>query len=182
MSPRGKLFVNGLDAPSFRERDRVFSRVVPPRIEGVHRMEACLRRWVMSVGGRVTTHREMNMPSDAGILEVLFATVDELNKELPPEQRLTKSEDTIVFGHAGKLDSLGLVNFLVTAEQRLQDRFGVTIALADERAMSQERSPFRTLATMADYVQKLLTEKGEVRSPAVGESSSQAHARESAGI
>ncbi|MGH9715423.1 MAG: acyl carrier protein [Candidatus Acidiferrales bacterium] len=122
------------------------------------------------------------MPDKNEILDVLLATVDEANKELPPEQRLTKSKDTILFGHSGKLDSLGLVNFIVCAEQKLQDRFGVPISLADERAMSQERSPFRTIATMADYVQTLLDEKGEVQSPTAGESSSQAHARESAGI
>ncbi|MGH9689040.1 MAG: acyl carrier protein [Candidatus Acidiferrales bacterium] len=122
------------------------------------------------------------MPDTATILDVLFATVDELNKELPPEQRLIKSKDAVLFGQSGKLDSLGLVNFIVTAEQRLQDRFEVTISLADERAMSQEKSPFRTLATMADYVQTLLAEKGEIRSPAAGESSSRAHAKESAGI
>jgi acyl carrier protein len=106
------------------------------------------------------------MPGNAEILDVLFATVDEVNKELPADQRLTKTQDTILFGHHGKLDSLGLVNFLVSAEQRLQDHFGVSLSLADERAMSQERSPFRTLATMAEYVETLLAEKGEIRSPA----------------
>jgi len=122
------------------------------------------------------------MPGNSEIMDVLVATIDELNKGLPAGQRLTKTPDTVLFGPSGKLDSLGLVNFLVTAEQRLQDQFGVTISLADERAMSQERSPFRTVATMADYIEKLLSEKGESRSPLAGESSSQARARESAGI
>ena len=61
------------------------------------------------------------MPSTDRILEVLFAAVDQLNQELPPERRLTKTRETVVFGPGGQLDSLGLVSFLVLAEQQLQD-------------------------------------------------------------
>jgi hypothetical protein len=115
------------------------------------------------------------------IYTALFAAVDQLNKELPSEQRLTKEPQTVVFGRGGRLDSLGLVNFLVLTEQQLQDEFNVPVSLADERAMSQEHSPFRTLTTMAEYIGKLLTEKGDSISSQAGESSLPVPARESAG-
>ncbi|SRR5258706_11092389 len=105
------------------------------------------------------------MPNTDRILGVLYAAVDQLNQELPPEQRLTKTSETVVFGRTGKLDSLGLVTFLVLAEQQLYDKFGVPVSLADERAMSQERSPFRSLFSMSEYIGGLLAEKGESTSP-----------------
>jgi D-alanine--poly(phosphoribitol) ligase subunit 2 len=121
------------------------------------------------------------MPNMDRIFTVLFASVDQLNRELPPEQRLTKEPQTVVFGRGGRLDSLGLVNLLVLTEQHLQDEFNVPVSLADERAMSQEHSPFRTLTTMAEYIGKLLTEKGDSISSQAGESSLPVPARESAG-
>src|ERR1700733_3960715 len=105
------------------------------------------------------------------IFKALFAAADELNQELPPAQRLSKTPETILFGRGGKLDSLGLVSFLVFAEQQLEEEFRVPVSLADERAMSQERSPFRTLETMAEYIRQLLAEKGETISSQDGESS-----------
>ncbi len=121
------------------------------------------------------------MPTMERTYKVLFSAVDQLNEELPSKQRLTKTPETVVFGHGGKLDSLALVNFLMLTEQKLEDEFNFPISLADERAMSQERSPFRTLATMADYIEELLREKGETISSQDDESSLQVPARESAG-
>jgi|GEM_PF-365704 acyl carrier protein len=121
------------------------------------------------------------MPTMDRTYKVLFSAVDQLNEELLPKQRLTKTPETVVFGHMGKLDSLALVNFLMLTEQKLEDEFNFPISLADERAMSQERSPFRTLATMADYIGQLLREKGETISSQDDESSLQVPARESAG-
>ena len=121
------------------------------------------------------------MPNIDRIFRALVRVVDQLNRELPPEQRLTRTPETVVFGRGGRLDSLGLVNFLVLAEQQLQDEFNVHLSLADERAMSQERSPFRTLTSMAEYVAKLLAEKGDATSSQAGESSLPVPARESAG-
>jgi hypothetical protein len=38
------------------------------------------------------------------------------------------------------------------------DDLGKAIVLADERAMSQKRSPFATAGTLADYIELLLSE------------------------
>jgi acyl carrier protein len=68
-------------------------------------------------------------------------------------------EATRLFGKDGLLDSLGLVNLLMDIEQAVNDRTGLTIALADDRAMSQTRSPFRTIGTLADYIGMLTNEQ-----------------------
>ncbi len=92
------------------------------------------------------------------IIQAVFRAVDEVNQELPEGQRLKKSLDTVLFGRSGVLDSLGLVNLIVAAEEKIEEEFGSTITIADERAMSQKNSPFRTIGTLVDYVSSLLEE------------------------
>jgi len=62
-------------------------------------------------------------------------------------------------GSSSKLDSLGLINIIVAVENNIENEFDTTITLADERAMSQENSPFRTVGSLADYIELLLEEK-----------------------
>ena len=69
-------------------------------------------------------------------------------------------EETRLIGHEAILDSLGLVSLVVEVEQHLADDLEVTLILADERAMSQKRSPFRSIGALADYVCELVTEQG----------------------
>ena len=92
------------------------------------------------------------------ILKTIYKTIDETNEVLAPEKQLDKSPDTILFGQSGHLDSMGLVNFIITLEELIKEEFGVNIVLADERAMSQKNSPFRTVGSFADYIFALLKE------------------------
>ena len=59
---------------------------------------------------------------------------------------------TALFGTSGLLDSMGLVTLIVEVEQALADSFNITMTLADDRAMSQRSSPFRSVGTLADYI------------------------------
>jgi D-alanine--poly(phosphoribitol) ligase subunit 2 len=59
--------------------------------------------------------------------------------------------DTPLFGPEGVLDSMGLVSLVVALEQALEREHTVTVSLADEHALSQRRSPYRTVGTLADY-------------------------------
>lgn len=71
------------------------------------------------------------------------------------ESTLVFAPETPLFGQGSALDSLGLVIFLVEVEGRLADRFGLERPLSDDRAMSQQRSPFRTIETLAAYILSL---------------------------
>lgn len=81
-----------------------------------------------------------------------------LNEQFPAEKQLELKSDTILFGKDAKLDSLGLVNLIVLVEENVLDKFDQSITIADERAMSQKSSPFRTVQSLAEYMQKLLLE------------------------
>ena len=91
-------------------------------------------------------------------LKVIYSSIDEYNNQVNEKLRLTKSIDTVLMGSKSKLDSLGLVNLLVIIEQNTEDEFNKSLTLADERAMSQKHSPFRTIGTLADYIDMLLNE------------------------
>ena len=65
----------------------------------------------------------------------------------------------MIYGDSSQLDSLALVSLIVAVEQNIEDEFGISITLADERAMSQENSPFRSVRSLADYVETILKEK-----------------------
>jgi len=92
------------------------------------------------------------------IVSVIFDSVDEFNEQVEETQRLVKANNTVLFGESGNLDSLGLVNFIVATEQKIEEVFDVSLTLADEKAMSQRNSPFRTIETMAEYISELLME------------------------
>jgi D-alanine--poly(phosphoribitol) ligase subunit 2 len=92
--------------------------------------------------------------------EVVLTTLQEIHERSNRTQTLTANEETVLFGIGGILDSLGLVNLIVGIEQRLEDELGVTLILADERAMAQKNSPFRTVGSLLDYIARLIEENG----------------------
>lgn len=92
------------------------------------------------------------------ILDLVYRVIDTTNRHLPPGKAIVKSPDAILFGESGNLDSLGLVNLIVNLEDEVQTSLGVPILLADERAMSQKKSPFRTVASLTEYLSTLISE------------------------
>ena len=94
--------------------------------------------------------------SREAILEAIFAAVDELNEQLPPERQIPKNVSTALFGNDSTLDSFTLVNLVIGSEQQLLDRLDAEVTLASEQAMSRRNSPFRTIDTLADYAWELL--------------------------
>lgn len=69
-------------------------------------------------------------------------------------------EDMRLYGNKGAMDSVGIVMLIAEVEELVDDEFGVEITLADERAMSQKTSPFRSVKSLVDYVVQLLEERG----------------------
>jgi acyl carrier protein len=71
------------------------------------------------------------MGSDARLLQLLYEVVDEINQGRAPEVTLGKSPHTVLMGSSGKLDSLGIVNLIVTVEDKVQQTFGRRLNLFD---------------------------------------------------
>ncbi len=62
------------------------------------------------------------------------------------------SEGTVLVGNDAVLDSLGVVQLIVEVEQRVEQGHGISVTLANDKAMSQKNSPFRTVGVLADHV------------------------------
>lgn len=92
------------------------------------------------------------------ILAAVLEAVAEFNEQLDDGKQLELSPETRLLGKSSRLDSFGLVNLIILVEEKLCDKFDKSITLADERAMSQEHSPFRTVQTLAEYAYTLLSE------------------------
>ena len=98
------------------------------------------------------------MTEQEKILEAVYRAVDWVNSELPPNHQIVKAPETRLYGPQALLDSLSLVNLIVATEREIEDAFGVSVLLASDRAMSQKRSPFLTIGSLASYIQELLVE------------------------
>lgn len=90
---------------------------------------------------------------------ILFPALEEINETQGENEQLLKSPDTILFGEGALLDSVGLVSFIVTVERTVEEVTGKTITLASEKAFSRKQSPFRTVETLAKYIEELLAEE-----------------------
>jgi D-alanine--poly(phosphoribitol) ligase subunit 2 len=100
------------------------------------------------------------MPDDNRIMRALGAAIDEINTTLPADRKLDKAADTPLMGAGGRLDSMGLVNLVVAAEEAIEGEFGASVNLGDSRAMSETPSPFRSIGSLGEYVARLLREQG----------------------
>lgn len=93
------------------------------------------------------------------ITDIILAALRDLGQELKLPELEHPTGETRLFGAKSSLDSMGLVSLIADLEGRLEAEFGRNLILADERAMSQLRSPFRTVESLAAHIEALLNEK-----------------------
>lgn len=84
------------------------------------------------------------------IISLIINTAKDLGEsELSLQGEL--AADSQLFGHDGVLDSMGLVTLIIAVEQAIEDEFEQSVALADEKALSQANSPYRSVESLAEY-------------------------------
>ena len=93
------------------------------------------------------------------IKHILLNVVNEYFESQDIEEKAT--EKTVLFGQDSALDSMGLVNVIIDIESRFLDE-GYEISLTSEKAMSRRNSPFRTVSTLAEFIEEHInTKKGK---------------------
>ena len=105
------------------------------------------RTWIM--------HKNQVVNTVLSCLRQMLLEMEEHN-EVPVD---SLNESTKLLGRRSILDSMGLVTLLVNIEQRIDEDHGMTITIADERAMSQENSPFLTVKSLSEYTWLLIEEQ-----------------------
>ena len=92
--------------------------------------------------------------TDEAILGVVLQAMRTTNLSRTAESQLSVAPDAAIFGPASPLDSLGLLTLLLDIEEDLQAA-GAAVRLSDDRAMSQTRSPFRSVDSLVTYIARI---------------------------
>lgn len=100
------------------------------------------------------------MSNQARIQKAVYDVIDEVNKQLNRGVQLEKSPEAALYGKPSKLDSLDFVTFIMEVETEIQNEFGVELLLTDENLLSKEASPFRTVGTLVEHIDRQLKENG----------------------
>lgn len=93
--------------------------------------------------------------TEENIRGILFQALEMANHARDKSEQIPITPETVLYGSNGHLDSMGLVAFLIDVEESFQDE-GIRISLSDDRAMSQNSSPFRNIPSLTEYITKLL--------------------------
>ena len=92
------------------------------------------------------------------IHEIILQALNNINEERGRDDKLKVDLNTRLFGTDAVLDSLELVSVIVDVEGAMSEKAGRDISLTDDRAMSQEVSPFADVSALTAYIELLLSE------------------------
>ena len=95
---------------------------------------------------------------DEKVFRLVKQAVDNLNEELQYNSLDDVTYATAIFGGEDGIDSLSLVTLVVGLEGDVEREFGKKVLLADEKAMSQRNSPYRTVGALVDFISERLGE------------------------
>ncbi|MCB0340823.1 MAG: hypothetical protein H6626_10965 [Pseudobdellovibrionaceae bacterium] len=88
------------------------------------------------------------------IEQIIGPAIEEYNDANGEDLQL--SPELPLFGKDSKIDSLGLVSLIVEIENLLSEKYDVSVSLADEKAMSQTKSPFKNVDSLSNYILQLI--------------------------
>jgi hypothetical protein len=89
---------------------------------------------------------------------VIFRALEAVNLEREPDDHVSISSSTPLFGVDAALDSLEFVSVITDVETAINLDHGLGISLADDRAMTRPLSPYSTVTTLRDYILELAAE------------------------
>lgn len=95
-------------------------------------------------------------PDRQAIEKCILQSVQSLAEDFELEALMTPKPDSPLYGTDGSLDSMALVNLLADVEDALSEHYDISIALADEKAMSARNSPYRSVSSLTDAVMERL--------------------------
>lgn len=92
------------------------------------------------------------MPDINDIQTLVIENVRRLAQDFEIKNLAEVTADTRLYGEGGPLDSMALVNLVADLEDAVAEKYSHSISLADESAMSAKRSPFRSVASLAEAI------------------------------
>lgn len=92
------------------------------------------------------------MPDRHAIEALILDSVRLLAEDFELNALKSPTTHSPLYGEGGALDSMALVNLIADVEDALTEKFGVSVILADEKAMSASHSPYRSVTALVDAV------------------------------
>jgi len=89
------------------------------------------------------------------VWEVIVSAIGDVNPTLSADAKIEPRSDFVLLGANGSLDSLALVNFILSVENSFSEKTGQTITILDEQHIAGEDSPYSTLHSLAAHIKVL---------------------------
>jgi len=86
--------------------------------------------------------------------QLIHETIDEINKQTPADRRIAKSPQAVIVGVGSTLDSLGIINFLVSLEAKVAVVTGCAVSLLNEEALTESMGPLHTVESIQRFILK----------------------------
>ena len=91
-------------------------------------------------------------------LHIIESAIQDINDRKREEDVIGLAPDTVLLGPDSTTDSIDLINIIVTIEEKVKAEYGQSIVLVNERSMSSQEHPFRTISSLAIYLGQILSE------------------------
>jgi len=92
--------------------------------------------------------------------QIIIDSIEEINDLREQKIDINTLDQLVFYGTNGVFSSMGLVNFLSTIEDYIDDELDLQLTLASEKAISKKVSPFSSLSSLIDYITELVIEEG----------------------
>ena len=90
------------------------------------------------------------------IIDIIVASIEETGGLMPGAPLDDLTESTAIAGPGGFVDSIGLTLLALEIEEQLNNQLPQRVSINDDRTMTLQPSPFRTIGALADYVMSQL--------------------------
>ncbi|MCH2036750.1 MAG: hypothetical protein MK120_07345 [Puniceicoccaceae bacterium] len=99
------------------------------------------------------------MPDRIEIEALVLKSVSQLAEDFEITALENPQLNSPLYGEGGALDSMALVNLIADIEEAVAESYKANIVLADDKAMSAQRSPFRTVDSLIDTLLERIQSK-----------------------
>lgn len=100
----------------------------------------------------MTQEEKIQMDLETRVGKTLFKVIDEVNQLLPEEAQLKKTMGEALTGPKTKIDSLGLINFILTSERAVEQEFGKLVTLTDSSVLMKGDNITLTVGSIKDFL------------------------------
>lgn len=85
-------------------------------------------------------------------LREIYACIDRINEQLPPEERIAKDPGTVLVAADGGLESLTLINLMVEVEEAVATAAGKRVSILEGALMHKDGARFSTVDELARWI------------------------------